>query len=141
MNIRATIRIALRALRRNKLRSTLTALGIIIGVSALIAMLAVGNGAKAQVEAQVASLGQNVTFTVIGVMATKGTSAAGYDQDDNIIVPMSTMAKQLIGKQTGPRRIYVQAASVDAIAGVEKNILQLLMDRHRMEPSKSDEDA
>src|SRR5437762_13953696 len=56
----ATIKIALRALRRSKLRSGLTALGIIIGVSAVIAMVGIGNGAKAQVEAQVASLGQNV---------------------------------------------------------------------------------
>ena len=51
---------AFRALRRNKLRSALTALGIIIGVGAVIAMVGIGNGAKAQVEAQIASLGENV---------------------------------------------------------------------------------
>jgi len=56
----APIRIALRALRRNKLRTVLTMLGMIIGVGAVIAMVGIGNGAKAQVEAQVASLGQNV---------------------------------------------------------------------------------
>src|SRR6266571_1071910 len=56
----ATLRIAVRALGRNKLRSMLTALGIIIGVGAVISMIGIGNGAKAQVEAQVASLGQNV---------------------------------------------------------------------------------
>src|SRR5438132_158474 len=56
----ATVRIAIRALGRNKLRSMLTALGIIIGVAAVISMIGIGNGAKAQVEAQVASLGQNV---------------------------------------------------------------------------------
>src|SRR3989442_11370841 len=56
----ATLRIAVRALGRNKLRSVLTALGIIMGVGAVIAMIGIGNGAKAQVEAQVASLGQNV---------------------------------------------------------------------------------
>jgi len=55
-----TLKIATRALGRNKLRSGLTALGIIIGVSAVIAMVGIGNGAKAQVEAQVASLGENV---------------------------------------------------------------------------------
>ncbi len=60
MRILATIRIALRALRRNKLRSALTTLGIIIGGGAVIAMVSIGNGAKAQVEAQIASLGQNV---------------------------------------------------------------------------------
>ena len=55
-----TLQVALRALSKNKMRSGLTALGIIIGVGAVIAMVGIGNGARAQVEAQVASLGQNV---------------------------------------------------------------------------------
>ena len=54
------IKVALRALRRSALRSMLTALGIIIGVAAVIAMVSIGNGAKAQVEASIASLGQNI---------------------------------------------------------------------------------
>src|SRR2546425_1047716 len=62
----ATLRIAVRALGRNKLRSVLTALGIIIGVGAVISMVGIGNGAKAQVEAQVASLGQNVIQVAAG---------------------------------------------------------------------------
>src|SRR5437773_3437942 len=60
MNVLNATRIALHALGRNKLRSALTALGIIIGVGSLIALLGVGHGARAQVEAQVASLGENV---------------------------------------------------------------------------------
>src|SRR5213080_2653591 len=52
--------IAFHALGRNKLRSALTALGIIIGVGSLIALLAIGHGARAEVEKQVASLGENV---------------------------------------------------------------------------------
>src|SRR6266540_1312884 len=55
-----TLKVALRALSKNKMRSGLTALGIIIGVGAVIAMIGIGNGARAQVEAQVASLGENV---------------------------------------------------------------------------------
>ncbi len=70
MRVVATTVIALRALRRNKLRSVLTALGIIIGVAAVIAMVSIGNGAKAQVEAQVASLGQNVITVFPGSMTT-----------------------------------------------------------------------
>jgi putative ABC transport system permease protein len=68
----ATIRIALRALRRNKLRSALTALGIIIGVGAVIAMVGIGNGAKSQVEAQIASLGQNVVLVFSGNFSAGG---------------------------------------------------------------------
>ncbi len=60
MNPLATFLIALRALRRNTLRTLLTMLGIIIGVGAVIAMASIGAGAKAQMEAAVASLGQNV---------------------------------------------------------------------------------
>ena len=67
-----TIKIALRALRRNKLRTALTMLGIIIGVSAVIAMISIGNGAKAQVEERIASLGENVILVLSG-----NTSRAG----------------------------------------------------------------
>jgi putative ABC transport system permease protein len=59
MKVDSTFKIAFRALRRNKLRSVLTALGIIIGVGAVIAMDSIANGAKAQVEEQIASLGEN----------------------------------------------------------------------------------
>jgi putative ABC transport system permease protein len=60
MNFLATLRIALNALRVNKLRSALTMLGIIIGVAAVIVMIAVGNGAQAKVEEQIRSLGSNI---------------------------------------------------------------------------------
>ena len=50
MDLLATLRIALRALKVNKLRSVLTMLGIIIGVGAVITMIAVGGGAQARVE-------------------------------------------------------------------------------------------
>ncbi len=54
------LKVAFRALRRNKMRTALTMLGIIIGVGAVIAMVGIGNGAKAQVKARIAALGQNV---------------------------------------------------------------------------------
>ncbi len=60
MDLLSTFRIALRALRTNLLRSMLTMLGIIIGVAAVIAMIAVGKGAQTRVEEQVRSLGSNV---------------------------------------------------------------------------------
>jgi putative ABC transport system permease protein len=72
MRIGSTFNIALRALRRNKMRSVLTALGIIIGVAAVIAMVGIGNGAKAQVEAQIASLGENVILIFSGSTTSSG---------------------------------------------------------------------
>src|SRR5690348_14912262 len=72
MRIESTFNIAFRALRRNKMRSVLTALGIIIGVAAVIAMVGIGNGAKAQVEAQIASLGQNVIIISSGSTTSSG---------------------------------------------------------------------
>ena len=60
MDLLSTLRIALRSLRTNTLRSALTMLGIIIGVAAVIAMIAVGKGAQSRVEEQVRSLGANV---------------------------------------------------------------------------------
>ena len=63
----ASIRIALRALRVNKLRSTLTMLGIIIGVAAVITMIAVGAGAQARVEEQIKALGTNLIMLLPGL--------------------------------------------------------------------------
>ncbi len=66
------LRIALRALRRNKLRSFLTMLGIIIGVGAVIAMVAIGEGAKKRVQEQIASLGTNLLVVLPGTMTLGG---------------------------------------------------------------------
>lgn len=88
MNI---IKVALRALRRSAMRSVLTALGIIIGVAAVIAMVSIGNGAKSQVEASIASLGQNIisvfpgNFTAGGVRGGFG-SASSLTVDDALAV-------------------------------------------------------
>ena len=67
-----TLRVALRAILRNKLRAFLTTLGIVIGVGAVIAMMAIGAGAKAQVEAAFAAMGTNVLIILPG-----STSASG----------------------------------------------------------------
>jgi putative ABC transport system permease protein len=67
-----TLRIALRALMRNKLRAFLTMLGIIIGVGAVIAMVAIGEGAKATIRSQIASLGTNVLIILPGTSVQGG---------------------------------------------------------------------
>lgn len=72
MNPLSTLRMALRALLRNKLRSFLTALGIVIGVSAVIAMVAIGEGAKARVEAQFSAMGSNLLIITSGSTRSGG---------------------------------------------------------------------
>ncbi|MFC2157771.1 ABC transporter permease [Acidobacteriota bacterium] len=67
-----TIKVALRALARNKMRSFLTALGIIIGVGAVIAMVSIGQGAKAEVEARFTSMGTNLLFVRSGSRSFRG---------------------------------------------------------------------
>src|SRR4029077_6625635 len=64
-----------RALARNKLRSALTVLGVFIGVAALIAMVAVGQGANAAVEAEIASLGTNLLVVLPGATTSSGVRA------------------------------------------------------------------
>ena len=70
--LRASIRIAAGALRVNKMRSVLTMLGIIIGVAAVIAMVAVGSGATASIQEQIASIGSNVIIVLSGSITTSG---------------------------------------------------------------------
>lgn len=72
MNLIKTARVSLRALARNKMRSFLTALGIIIGVGAVIAMISIGQGAKAAVEERFSSMGTNLLFVRPGSMRRGG---------------------------------------------------------------------
>ncbi len=69
-----TVRIAVRALGRNKVRSTLTMLGVIIGVAAVIVTVAVGSGASAMVQKQIASMGQNLLMIFPGATSSGGFS-------------------------------------------------------------------
>jgi len=259
MRVGSTINVAFRALRRNKLRSALTALGIIIGVAAVIAMVGIGNGAKAQVEAQIASLGQNiilvfsgsttssgirtgwggagtlkiedaeairrevsgvtavseevvsttqvaagnqnwftriygesadyldirqwpladgapftpqdvrsankvcvigrttatqiygnddpigqvlrvknVPFTITGVLTPKGLSAQGVDQDDIVIMPYTSAMKRVAGGTT-LRNINVQVGDANQMNAAQKQIIDLLRQRHNIRPGRDDD--
>jgi putative ABC transport system permease protein len=66
------LKVGLKAIARNKLRSTLTALGIIIGVACVIAMIAVGQGSQASIQAQISSLGTNFLMIFPGVATQSG---------------------------------------------------------------------
>jgi putative ABC transport system permease protein len=262
INVSSTIKISFRALRVNKMRSALTMLGIIIGVGAVIAMIAVGTGASRRISEHISKMGSNllmivpgatttggvrmgsgtqptltladaeailkesravsdvapvlsgvaqvvyghqnwstgvvgttpgmlnvrdwplasgrsftqqdvrsatkvcllgqtvaenlfgdmdptgqvirikkIPFTVIGVLAPKGQSPQGQDQDDTIYVPVTTAQKKLFGT-TFPgmvRTIMVKAKSTEELASAEKQINELLKQRHRIGP-KQDND-
>jgi putative ABC transport system permease protein len=262
INIPSTFRISFRALRVNKMRSALTMLGIIIGVGAVIAMLAVGTGASKRIAEQISSMGsnlliilpgattaggvrmgagtqptltladadaiqkecpavqnvapvlngvaqviyghqnwstgivgttpsmlivrdwpvasgrpfidqdvktatkvcllgqtvvdnlfgdaspvgqvvriKNVPFTVVGVLATKGQSPQGQDQDDTIYVPVTTAQKKLFGTSFPGmvRIIMVKAKSTEDLGSAEKQINELLRQRHHIGPKQEND--
>ena len=91
MNLAALLRVALRALAVNKMRSGLTMLGIIIGVAAVIVMIAVGTGAQARVEAQMRALGSNLLLILSGARTQGGVrlgvgSTYTLSEDDAIAI-------------------------------------------------------
>ena len=260
MDLLAIIRIAMRSLSRNKMRSILTMLGIIIGVGAVIAMLGVGQGARQTMQEQIQAMGSNMLFVgagtvtrggmhmgwgstkslvyddmlailrecpaahaaapgssstgqvvfgndnwatrlngtepqyfdirnwpfqegsgftqddvtmsvnvaaigetvrknlfgatdpigqtlrinnlpfrVTGVLAPKGTSAAmSEDQDDIILIPLTTLQKKVTG-QPWLRWIMVSAASPEASYAAQKQIISLLRERHHIRPGADDD--
>jgi len=72
MDLLQTLKIALRAVRANKMRSFLTMLGIIIGIAAVIAMMAVGAGASYVISQQIASIGSNIILVIPGTTTSGG---------------------------------------------------------------------
>jgi putative ABC transport system permease protein len=106
MNPREVIRVALRALARNKLRTILTMLGIIIGVGAVICTVAIGQGASEQVQQQIQSLGDNIVMVFAGSVNSGGvrmgngaTKTLVNDDADAILqhVPNVTMISPIVG--------------------------------------------
>ena len=95
-----SVRIALRSLRVNKLRSALTMLGIIIGVGAVIAMVAVGAGASARVAEQIQSLGSNLIIVLSGSVTASGVrigqgSQLTITEDDGAAIAREIPAVQV----------------------------------------------
>jgi putative ABC transport system permease protein len=106
VNLGALLRIALRSLAVNKLRSALTMLGIVIGVGAVIVMIAVGSGAQARVEEQIRALGSNLLLVMPGSTTAGGVrlgfgSGSTLTEDDvaaiNREIPEALAAPALRG--------------------------------------------
>jgi putative ABC transport system permease protein len=132
MRLYSTVLVALRALRRNAMRSVLTALGIIIGVAAVIAMVSIGNGAKSQVEAQIASLGQNI-ITVFPGASTSGGMRGGWGSASSLTVEdMLAIRNEVAGAvAVSPEirdRMQVLASGMNwntSISGVDPVVLEI----------------
>jgi putative ABC transport system permease protein len=107
----ASLRIALRALMVNKMRSALTMLGIIIGVGAVIAMIAVGSGAKRRIAEQIASMGSNL------IMVMSGSSTSGGMRFGAGTVPTLT-ADDAKAIQTEIPEVRYTAPSLNGVAQV-----------------------
>jgi len=109
----ASMEIAFGALRINKLRSALTMLGIIIGVAAVIAMVAVGSGAQARIQEQIASIGSNIIIVVSGSITSSGIrmgtgNAQTLTEDDAKAIARETLAVQAAAPATrgGAQAVY-----------------------------------
>ncbi len=108
----ASVRIALRALRINKLRSALTMLGIIIGVGAVIAMIAIGSGASQRISDQIASIGSNLLMVIPGA-ATSGGMRMGFGSN-------------LTLTEEDARAIAVEVPGVVSAGGTMRGVAQLV---------------
>jgi putative ABC transport system permease protein len=98
MSIVMTFRIALKALNRNKMRTALTMLGMIIGVGAVITMVSLGNGAQVSIEAQIQSAGTNVIMVNAGNWTTGGVRG-GQGAANTLMPDDATAMRDLPGVQ------------------------------------------
>jgi putative ABC transport system permease protein len=110
--LRLTLRVALRSLRRNKLRSALTMLGIIFGVGAVIAMVAISQGADSFIQAQINSLGTNLVMVVPGAVTSAGVRSGSGG--------VSTLTA------ADARAIAKECPSVSAVAYLKRQVMQVV---------------
>ena len=97
MEIANTIRIAFKAIRRNKVRSALTMLGVIIGVASVIAMIALGSGARASIDAQIQSQGTNIIYVSSGSFRGPGMAHGGMGSSNTLTIEDAQAVGQVAG--------------------------------------------
>jgi putative ABC transport system permease protein len=132
MEILATLRLALRALARNKLRSALTMLGIIIGVGAVIAMVAIGNGANKQIQDQIAAMGSNLLMVGSGSvnrggmrMGAGATKTLVYDDALAIQRESPAVAAVAAASQTSGQIVFGNDNWSTGIIGTEPQYFEI----------------
>jgi len=86
---------------------------------------------------------RNVPFTVVGVMAKKGQSSFGQDQDDVVLVPLSAARQRVLGRNLANARavgaIYVKVRDGESLQIAEEEVKALLRQRHRLQPHQDDD--
>jgi putative ABC transport system permease protein len=112
MNPAELLRVGLQALTRNRMRSALTVLGIVIGVAAVIATLAIGQGARAAVQAQIRALGAN-TMTVAPGTITAGGARSGMGSITTL-TPEDALA------------IKAECPAIEAVAPTVRTVVQVV---------------
>jgi len=85
-----------------------------------------------------------IPFTVVGIFDTKGSSQMGSDQDDLVLVPLTTAQKRLVrwkGTAGRVRSIYIQGVSMEALGYIQNETEALLRERHKIKPKEADDFA
>ncbi len=122
-----TLRLAWRGFGRNKMRTALTMLGVIIGVAAVVATLAIGMGARASVQAQIASLGSNVIMLFNGTTTASGARVWGsgnsltVEDAEAILTECPSVALVSVTARTAGQVISSQANWGTTIQGVTED--------------------
>jgi putative ABC transport system permease protein len=109
------LRIAFRALARNKVRSALTALGVIIGVASVIAMIALGSGARAAIDEQIQSTGTNVVYVSSGSFNRPGAAHGGIGTVQTLTLEDATAIRDQVA--TVSRLTPVVRGRAQVVAG------------------------
>jgi putative ABC transport system permease protein len=132
MELVAILQVAVRALARNKMRSALTMLGIIIGVGAVIAMVGLGKGASDKVQQQIAAMGSNVLFVGSGTLNRGGmhlgwgaTKTLVYDDMLAILRECPSVAAAAPGSQTQAQVVFGNDNWYTTVNGTEPQYVQI----------------
>jgi ABC-type antimicrobial peptide transport system, permease component len=132
MNLWESIRVSLRALRTNKMRSFLTMLGIIIGVGAVVAMVGIGNGATASITSQIQGLGSNLLVVTPGqsntggVMGGAGSASTLAMSDVDKIEATSTAVKAVApAVSTRVQVVYGSGNTSTSVTGTTAEYAQI----------------
>ena len=126
----AALKIAFKALRTNKMRSALTMLGMVVGVGAVIAMVAVGQGASERVQSQIESLGSNLIVIQPGFNRTGGVrngwgNGVTLTREDSqaIVDQLPTVARAAASVRGNAQIVYGENNWFTRIEGVTKDYL------------------